>query len=143
MATVDEVLIKIDKQTSQATAKRILTAVTDHVQAEVSPYPPETFRNRPGGGRYSWYVRGYGTRTRTGRAYRTSENFLQAWRVEKRSTFETRLKNNASYGGYLKGDKQVGWAKVVGWSLVKDDIKKAGPEMRRITAAIIRQVNRA
>ena len=140
---LNAVLDKLDEQTAGATANKMLIAITAAQQADVDEYPSATSANRPPGNNdYSWYVRGFGTRTRTGRSYATSEQFGQRWRAVKKTNFRRDLENNASYAGYLMGDKQVGWAKSVGWKDMKQVLDDNSDKYRKLAARVLAKVNR-
>lgn len=133
---------RIDAQTSPATAKRITVVVTAMVQADLDKYPPPTEANRPPGKRGRWYVRGYGTRTLTGKGYPTSERFSSRWKQTQHGDYRRDLDNNASYGGYLQGNPQVAWAKARGWPNMKEKLQERQAAYGAAVARIIARVNR-
>ena len=140
---VDELLIKIDGQTDAKTRRKMLKLITAHEKSVLDEYPPATQANRrPGNNGRSWYVRGFGTRTITGRSYPTSEKFSKRWRERFVGSSRRDLDNNASYGGYLMGDAQVGWAGARGWKEMRDVLRQESRELREIAQDVIRQNNR-
>lgn len=133
---------RIEAQVSPATAEKILKAVTAQVQADLDEYPPATEANRPPGRNGRWYVRGFGTRTLTGRSYPTSERFSSRWRQSQHGSYRRDLDNNASYGGYIMGQVQVAWAKARGWKNIKDELKRNGPDYLELARRVVARVNR-
>ena len=90
-----------------------LEATANYIQAEISEYPASTTANTSANG-YSWYVRGFGVRTRTGRSYKTSQNLDKRWRV-RATARRAVITNSASYSTYVHGKKQARWHKRRGW----------------------------
>jgi hypothetical protein len=133
---------RIAAQVSPETATKMLKVVTAMVQADLDEYPPATEANKPPGKNGRWYVRGFGTRTLTGKAYPTSERFSSRWEQTQHGSYRRDLTNNASYGGYLMGNPQVSWAKARGWKNIKDELKKRGPDYLEAAARVVANVNR-
>jgi len=104
---------KLDKLQDPKPRKIALEATANYIQAEVSEYPASGTANTASNG-YSWYVRGFGVRTRTGRAYRTSENLDKRWRVRVTAR-QAVITNSASYSEYVHGKKQARWHRRRGW----------------------------
>jgi len=133
---------RIAAQVSPETATKMLKVVTAMVQADLDEYPPATEANRPPGKRGRWYVRGFGTRTLTGKAYPTSERFSSRWEQSQHGSYRRDLTNNASYGGYLMGNPQVAWAKARGWPNAKKKLKERGPDYLEAAGRVVAGVNR-
>lgn len=93
------------------------------VRSGVAQYPASTGANMPPGlNGYSWYERGFGTRTVTGRAYATSEVLGKSWVVKvKQMARITRgvIGTNVSYAEYVQGAKQTGFHRARGWKTVE------------------------
>lgn len=104
---------KLDKLQDPKPRKIALEATANYIQAEISKYPASGTANTSANG-YSWYVRGFGVRTRTGRAYRTSENLDKRWRV-RATARKAIITNNASYSDFVHGKKQARWHRRNGW----------------------------
>ena len=93
------------------------------VRSGVAQYPTSTGANLPPGlNGYSWYERGFGTRTVTGRAYATSEALGKSWAVKVKQTARiTRglIGTNVSYAEWVQGAKQAGFHGARGWKTVE------------------------
>jgi len=93
------------------------------VRSGVAVYPASTGANMPPGlNGYSWYERGFGTRTITGRAYATSENLGKSWTVKVSQTSRMTkgiIGTNVSYVEWVQGAKQVGFHLARGWKTVE------------------------
>ena len=93
------------------------------VRSGVAQYPPATGANMPPGlNGYSWYERGFGTRTVTGRAYATSEVLGKSWVVKIKQTARmTRgvIGTNVSYAEFVQGKLQTGFHRMRGWKTVE------------------------
>lgn len=93
------------------------------VRSGVAQYPAATGANMPPGlNSYSWYERGFGTRTITGRAYATSEVLGKSWTVKVKQTARmTRgaIGTNVSYAEWVQGAKQTGFHGARGWKTVE------------------------
>ncbi|GAG42428.1 unnamed protein product, partial [marine sediment metagenome] len=95
-------------------------------------YPPESAANRPPGiNGYSWYQRGFGTRTTTGRGYNTSEGLGRAWTWEVTNGGRRgEVGNDTSYGPYVQDKtKQTRFHKARNWKTIQDVLKKATPKI--------------
>lgn len=143
---LSDVLDKLDEQTAGQTARKMLDVITAAQEEDFNEdqlYPPETQANRrPGINGYSWYERGFGTRTTGGGAYDTSEQFGQMWKARVINNFKQVLENLTSYGGYLMGDAQVAWAKARGWKNANKVIKNNSDKYLRKAARVLARVNR-
>jgi len=93
------------------------------VRSGVAQYPAATGANMPPGlNGYSWYERGFGTRTITGRSYATSEGLGKTWTVKVKQTARmTRgiIGTNVSYAEWVQGAKQAGFHSARGWKTVE------------------------
>lgn len=93
------------------------------VRSGVAQYPAATGANMPPGlNGYSWYERGFGTRTITGRAYATSENLGKSWTVKVSQTARATkgiIGTNVSYVEFVQGAKQTGFHGARGWKAVE------------------------
>ena len=93
------------------------------VRSGVAQYPPSAGANMPPGlNGYSWYERGFGTRTVTGRAYATSEVLGKSWTVKVTQTARvTRgiIGTNVSYAPFVQGAKQTGFHRARHWKTVE------------------------
>lgn len=116
------------------------------IQGEAESYAPESAANRSTG-RYSWYVRGSGTETRTGIKYLNSQKMSNRWnnwpvKVLGRSV-QLEIKNSADYSGYVIGDKQAWFHKRRGWKKTRDIIERTqGDAVRAIGKEIERELNK-
>ena len=117
------------------------------IRQKVVPYPPESLANRkPGINGYSWYDRGYGTRTITGRAYKTSQKMDKRWSFKTKvmaNKVRSTILNNATYSDYVQGEKQVWYHGMRGWRRV-DKVIEASEQVavRFIGKEIDRELNR-
>lgn len=122
-------------------------------------YPPKTERNAPGrmrtvtfsNGRtaqfrMSYYHRTYGTMTPVrGGGYRlitNSQNFSKKFYIKPSGEMDTIVGNNATYGEYLTGKGQVGWAAEVGWRKLAEVAKEKGGQIRLIYERHINYVSK-
>ena len=124
-----EVFKKLDSLTEPGAFKRPMTKAVAHVHDKIAQYPPATAANSPGG--YSWYERGFGTRTRTGLAWRTSETLGRRWTHDVSADGKRGVVgNNASYGPYVQsGEKQAAFHAARGW---QTDEQVAEKEQRKV-----------
>ncbi len=114
---LDKAIKKLGKLDKGA-LKRPMTKATAHLHDKIAKYPAATSANTPPGNNgYSWYERGFGTRTVTGQAFPTSETLGRRWTTEV-SADGTRgvVGNNASYGPYVQSaEKQAAFHARRGW----------------------------
>lgn len=79
------------------------------IRSEISKYPPATAANRPPGlNGYSWYERGFGTRTVTGKGYPTSERLGASWKTEIKGTalnLTGIASTNVSYSRFVQDEE--------------------------------------
>ena len=139
---VSALQLKLDKQVSRKTADKVLFAITAEMQHDMDDYPPHSWRNERPGNKGRWYVRGTGTKTEK-KTYRTSQNFGQGWDRRKLSNVRYILENQTTYGGYLMGNVQVGWAKEVGWKHAKTVLDANSTKYLKLAQRTIARINKA
>jgi len=104
-----------DVQRGLRVAMRVASEV---VRSGVAEYSAATGANMPPGlNGYSWYERGFGTRTVTGRAYATSEVLGKSWTVKVKQTARMTsgiIGTNVSYAQLVQGAKQAGFHRARG-----------------------------
>ena len=117
---------KLEKLGGRNVHRRPMQKTVLHVQRHIAKYPPATAANVPPGvNGYSWYERGFGTRSVTGKAWATSETYGRRWTSEVKDGGRRGIVgNNASYAPYL-GDEtqQAAWAAARGWLTVQDVVR--------------------
>lgn len=113
---VDEVIRKLEAVGRPGALRRPMTRSVAHLHDKIGKYPPSSIANSPGNG-YSWYERGFGTRSRTGRGWPTSETLGRRWTHEVSPDGKTgRVGNNASYGPYVQSaERQAAFHARRGW----------------------------
>jgi hypothetical protein len=113
---VDEVLRKLEKVGKAGAFKRPMTKAVAHLHDKIAEYPPSSTANSSANG-YSWYERGFGTRTRTGRAWPTSETLGRRWTHEVSGDGKKGVVgNNASYGPFVQSaERQASFHARRGW----------------------------
>lgn len=113
---LDELQKKFDALGKAGALKRPMTKAVAHLHREIAVYPPSSSANSPANG-YSWYERGFGTRTRTGRAWPTSETLGRRWTHEVSADGKRgEVGNNASYGPFVQSEeRQASFHKRRGW----------------------------
>jgi hypothetical protein len=111
MATVtvkglDKVIAKLEAMSEPGALKRPMTKAVAHLHREIAEYPPASPANSPTNG-YSWYERGFGTRSRTGLAWPTSETLGRRWTHEVDADGKKGVVgNNASYAPFVQSAEQ-------------------------------------
>lgn len=124
-----------------------MKGATEMVRGGVAKYPPATIANRPPGPKgYSWYERGFGTRTVTGKAYQTSETLGKSWTTEVRG-FAAGVRGivgaKASYAPFVQDeDRQARFHKERGWLTVQDVLKRKTEAIVRLFEIAIAKVLR-
>lgn len=105
---LDKAIKKLEKIGGPKALKRPMTKATAHLLDKIAKYPPATSANSPPGNNgYSWYERGFGTRTITGMAFPTSETLGRRWTMEVSGDGRKGVVgNNASYGPYVQSAEQ-------------------------------------
>lgn len=92
------------------------------VRSGVAHYPRITGANRsPGLNGYSWYERGFGTRTVTGKAYPTSEVLGKSWAVKVTQSAQATkgvIGTAVSYAKFVQGRMQAAFHRARGWKTV-------------------------
>lgn len=113
---LDELIEKLEAVGKPGALKRPMTKAVAHLHRVIAEYAPSSGANSPGNG-YSWYERGFGTRTRTGKGYPTSETLGKRWTHEVEADGKRGVVgNNASYGPYVQSaEKQAGFHAARGW----------------------------
>lgn len=113
---VDEVMEKLRRVGAPGAFRRPMTKAVAHLHREIAVYPPSSTANSPANG-YSWYERGFGTKTRTGRAWPTSETLGRRWTHEVSADGKRgEVGNNASYGPFVQSEeRQASFHKRRGW----------------------------
>jgi hypothetical protein len=117
------------------------------LENKIKPYPPHSQANvSPGVNGYSWYVRGYGTRTVTGKAYKTSEKMDKRWSFKIRkmaSVVRITITNTASYSIFVQGLRQTWYHAKRGWKRVGKVVDATSHiGLRYIAKEIERELNR-
>lgn len=113
---LDKLIEKLERLGKADALKRPMTQAVQHLHDTIAEYPPSGIANSPMNG-YSWYERGFGTRTRTGRAWNTSETLGRRWTEEVSANGQRGVVgNNASYAEYVQSaEKQAGFHAMRGW----------------------------
>jgi hypothetical protein len=123
MATVDvnvsERVAKLFAANLGEPVQRGAMAIAAAIQHEVAPYPPPPPR-RPG---KSYYVRGRGMLSSTGKLLSSSEMLNRKWSI-KAIAWGARLTNTASYAGWVHGKRQAKIHKKTGWVTQRAGIDK-------------------
>ncbi len=104
---------------------------------EVSPYPPETWRNRDRGVGY-WYERGYGYRG-TKDVGRTSAPLGKKWSYETHPLYLV-VRNTASYAGEVQGEEQGMMFALIGWKRLSVTAKEMLPKIVKKLEAYAKKV---
>lgn len=115
---LDKVIAKLEGLDDPDRFRIPMTQAVAHIHRRVVIYPPATAANvSPGINGYSWYVRGFGVRTVTGREYATSEQLQQNWVTEiSIDGRQGKIGTNVSYAPYVQDrDKQASYHKQRGW----------------------------
>ena len=111
---------------SKAMARGLKNYLGD-IKKDIIAYAPESAANRsPGINGYSWYQRGFGTKTITGRRYPRSQRMSTKWKFETRvlsGRVRSKIINNATYSPYVVGDLQAKFHKARGWKRADETIK--------------------
>ena len=105
---LDDAIGKLEAVGKAGALRRPMTKATAHLHRVIAEYPASSTANSPANG-YSWYERGFGRRSRTGRGWPTSETLGRRWTHEVSADGRTgRVGNNASYGPYVQSaEKQA------------------------------------
>lgn len=117
------------------------------IRGGVAKYPKATAANKPPGlNGYSWYERGFGTRTVTGRAYPTSETLGKSWTTKVtpisggvRGTVGTRT----SYAPFVQDkERQAAFHRARGWPTVQGVLEARAEKIAALFRAAIQRVLR-
>jgi hypothetical protein len=113
---LDKLIEKLEKLGKPGALRRPMTKAVAHLHETIAEYPPSSSANSPSNG-YSWYERGFGTRTRTGRAWPTSETLGRRWTHDVSADGKRgEVGNNASYAPYVQSaEKQAAFHGRRGW----------------------------
>ena len=109
----------------------------------LADYPPATQANRkPGVNGYSWYERGYGVKTVTGRGYPTSETLGRSWNSKIKGVADKGVigvvGTRASYARAVQdADKQAKFHAARGWPTAQGVMAEKGDAIRRLFADVI------
>ncbi|CUS05413.2 protein of unknown function [Candidatus Promineifilum breve] len=127
---LDKAIEKLEKVGGRGALKRPMMKAVAHLHDKIAKYPPATAANSPGNG-YSWYERGFGTRSRTGMAWPTSETLGRRWSHEVDGDGRRGVVgNNASYGPYVQSaEKQAAFHARDGWLTDEQVVEK---EQRKV-----------
>ena len=128
---LESILKKIAAPMPAVNRRKAMRKSLFRLRRVVAKYPPATEANREppeGSKRRSWYERGFGTRTVTGKAYPTSETLGRRWTSAKADVRQDggrgTIGNNASYAKYVQDkDTQAGFHKDRGWVTIQDAIE--------------------
>ena len=113
---LDEAIGKLEAVGKPGALRRPMTKAVAHLHRTIAEYPASSSANSPANG-YSWYERGFGTRTRTGRAWPTSETLGRRWTHDVSADGKRGVVgNNAGYGPYVQSaEKQAAFHAARGW----------------------------
>jgi hypothetical protein len=114
---MEEILSKLDNLEDLQKVRPAMMAGALHIKGKIAKYPAKTKANSPSNPTGRWYERGFGTRTKTGRAYPTSETLGKKWTVANRDKGFTKvIGNNVSYGPFVQSaEKQAKFHERRGW----------------------------
>ena len=127
---LDELMRKLEAVGKPGALRKPMQQAVAHIHDAIAEYPPSSIANSPANG-YAWYERGFGTKTRTGRSYPTSQTMGKRW-TEDVSADGKRgvVGNNADYVEYVQSyEKQAAFHASRGW---KTDADVAEAEADRV-----------
>ena len=132
---------KLSQAEYQAPMKDAMTGAAAIIHQAVATYPPETAANKsPGIDGYRWYERGFGTRTRTGKAYQTSQTLGRSWTIRTVTWFEAIIGTKATYARPVQDRKQQAeFHKARGWVTVQTACEN---NTKKVTKFVTDCVNR-
>jgi hypothetical protein len=114
------------------------------IRAGVAKYPPATAANRAPGINGRWYVRGFGTKTVTGRSYPTSEVLGKSWTTEIKTlggTVRGVVGTRVSYARYVQDEeKQAAFHTARGWPTAQGVLKERADDIQAFFAHMIRNI---
>jgi len=120
-----------------------MRVASEKIRAGVAVYPAATGANMPPGlNGYSWYERGFGTRTVTGRTYPTSEALGRSWAVKVAQTAQmTRgtIGTTVSYAQFVQGKLQTGFHRARGWKTVEQVLFVKRGEIWRVFGDVVKR----
>jgi len=125
--------------------KAMFKGIAEHLRGKIAVYPPDTAANRPPGTNgYSWYERGFGTRTVTGKAYPTSETLGRSWTTQVRGFGDNMaafLGTRASYAPPVQNaERQARWHSARGWITVQEALRDSEAWIREFGANCINRI---
>ena len=138
---LEEVIRKLDGLDDPGVFRRPMQESVFHIHREIAKYPPATAANRPPGRNgYSWYVRGFGTRTVTGKAYATSQRLGASWTTEvSPDGRQGRVGTKVTYAPYVQGERQTSYHEETGWQTAREVARR---EQRAVVGYFERQYER-
>ena len=113
------------------------------LRSGLADYPPATQANRrPGLNGYSWYVRGYGTKTVTGRSYPTSQTLGRSWTSQIKGVANRGIigvvGTRVTYARAVQdADKQAKVHAARGWPTAQGVMAEKADGIRRLFASVI------
>ena len=123
-------LAQLDGQVDRV-LKPTMGQALELLRGDIADYPRATAANRPPGiNGYSWYERGFGTRTVTRRSYPTSEELGRSWTTETEGGFfgggvRGTVGTGVSYGPYVHDpDKQASFHTARGWPTTDEVVRE-------------------
>jgi len=126
--------------------KATMKGATEILRQYVADYPPASYANVPPGRNGRWYVRGFGTRTVTGKAYPTSQNLGRSWVTEVRGVGrEVRgiLGTRVTYAPFVQdAERQAQFHRRRGWPTVQEALKVKADEIVGLFDAMIKRLMR-
>lgn len=100
-------------------------------------YPPATAANFPP---TPYYIRGRGTQYKSYNKGE-SERYGTKWTATQENSYNTKMRNTASYGRYLGGEEQAAHMAAIGWRKILDVAIEKLPEIVEIfTRAVKRTI---
>lgn len=123
--------------------RQALRGAVELLRGNIAEYPAATAANAPPGiNGYSWYERGFGTKTVTGRKYPTSEMLGRSWttKVSGVGPWEGRVGTTASYAPFVQDKDKQARVHRGRWTTVQDSLKD---NRARVVNLILMGIRRA
>uniref|UniRef100_A0A6M3J4M5 Tail protein n=1 Tax=viral metagenome TaxID=1070528 RepID=A0A6M3J4M5_9ZZZZ len=128
----------------------ITMAVIAEIENKLTPYPPSSEANRPGGPGSRWYERGYGSRWLTMRGQmrgrKTSQMLGRKWQKQRRGRIGAVLGSPVTYAPYVHHDeRQARFHGQRGWVTDKKAVEyvvRSGKVDRIVRQAMTRSFGR-
>ncbi len=119
-----------------------MKGAVEMLRAEIAKYPPTSGANVPPGlNGYSWYERGYGTRTIKGKGYPTSEKLGASWATSIKGTglnLTGTVGTKVSYARYVQDEEmQASFHTRRGWRTVQQVLKEKTPDIVRFVTRTV------